>query len=251
MGPHGGLATGQADAVDGEALHEHPGQPLDLLEVEQLVAREPAHPFLGHAVGAAEVAAVGDRDAKVTYGAPEGVDEVGHGTQARSHERAHHPISSTSTSPPGSTPSPSGSRARPSAAAVDASWWLPWAPVERTCQRPSGSKRPCVRTRWSLPSGWRRSPSSATARTIGCSRSGWPIILRSAGRASTSNDTSDDTGLPGSPNTGTTRSPAATVPKANGLAGLMAICIQRMSAMRSSTTLMRSKSPMLTPPLVT
>ena len=43
----------------------------------------------------------------------------------------------------------------------------------------------------------------------------------------------------------------ATVPNASGLAGLMAICIQRMSPMRSSTTFTKSKSPMLTPPLVT
>ena len=43
---------------------------------------------------------------------------------------------------------------------------------------------------------------------------------------------------------------ASTVPNAKGLAGRMAICIQRMSP-RSSTTFTKSKSPMLTPPLVT
>ena len=42
----------------------------------------------------------------------------------------------------------------------------------------------------------------------------------------------------------------STRPKANGLAGRIAICIQRMSPMRSSTTLTKSKSPMDTPPLV-
>ena len=41
------------------------------------------------------------------------------------------------------------------------------------------------------------------------------------------------------------------VPNARGLAGLMATCIQRMSPMRSSTTFTKSKSPMLTPPVVT
>ena len=37
------------------------------------------------------------------------------------------------------------------------------------------------------------------------------------------------------------------VPKASGLAGRMATCIQRISPRRSSTTLTKSKSPMLTP----
>ena len=52
-------------------------------------------------------------------------------------------------------------------------------------------------------------------------------------------------GCPGSPNTGV----PSNTPKANGLAGWMAICIHDMSAKRSSTTFTRSKSPMLTPPL--
>ena len=77
--------------------------------------------------------------------------------------------------------------------------------------------------------------------------SGWPIIRRSAGRASTSKLTSELTGFPGRPNTGT----PSIVPKANGLAGLIATCIQRMLAMRPSTALTTSYSPMLTPPLVT
>ena len=54
---------------------------------------------------------------------------------------------------------------------------------------------------------------------------------RSAGLASSSKLTMDDTGLPGSPNTGV----ASTSPKAKGLAGLMAICIQSMSPIRSKT----------------
>jgi hypothetical protein len=58
-------------------------------------------------------------------------------------------------------------------------------------------------------------------------------MARSAGRANNSNDTIDDTGLPGSPKTGT----PSTVPNASGLAGRIATCIQRMSPIRSSTTL--------------
>ena len=59
----------------------------------------------------------------------------------------------------------------------------------------------------------------------------WPIMRRSAGRASSSKLTSELTGLPGSPKTGV----PSRRPKANGLAGLIAICIQRMSAIRPST----------------
>ncbi len=52
-------------------------------------------------------------------------------------------------------------------------------------------------------------------------------MRRSAGRASSSKLTIDDTGLPGSPNTGV----PSSIPNANGFAGLIAICIHRMSAM--------------------
>ncbi len=79
----------------------------------------------------------------------------------------------------------------------------------------------------------------------------WPIIWRSAGRASSSKLTSEETGLPGRPNTGTGRSGPLSRPNANGLAGRMAICIQRMVASRPRTALTMSKSPMLTPPDVT
>jgi hypothetical protein len=69
----------------------------------------------------------------------------------------------------------------------------------------------------------------------------WPIIVRSPGRANSSKLTSELTGLPGRPNTGTLRPvPSSSRPKANGLAGLMATCIQRMSAMRDSTALTTS-----------
>src|SRR5918996_1453505 len=64
--PDGGLAAREPDAVDAEPLDAHPGNPLDLLEREDLVAGQPDHPLFGHAVGAAEVAAIGDRDPKIT-----------------------------------------------------------------------------------------------------------------------------------------------------------------------------------------
>ena len=57
---------------------ERPGGPLDLLERQDLVAGQervvPPVDLLGHAVRAAEVAAVGDRDAQVVERAAEGVE---------------------------------------------------------------------------------------------------------------------------------------------------------------------------------
>ena len=54
------LTAGQTDAIDPVALDHDPGDSLDLLEREDLGARGPLHPFLGHAVLATEVAAVRD-----------------------------------------------------------------------------------------------------------------------------------------------------------------------------------------------
>jgi hypothetical protein len=58
------LAAGQA-----QVRHAHPGhysrQPFDLLEGEDLGALQPGQPVGRHAVLAAEVAAIGDRDAQV------------------------------------------------------------------------------------------------------------------------------------------------------------------------------------------
>ena len=76
VGPHGRLAAGEADAVDVEALHEDPGQALDLLEGEQVLPGQPRHALGRHAVRAAEVAPVGDRDPQVADGTAEGVDQV-------------------------------------------------------------------------------------------------------------------------------------------------------------------------------
>src|SRR5918993_1052084 len=164
----------------------------------------------------------------------------------------------TGTVPPASTPSPSSTTASASALAMAASWWDPWPPDERTRRVPSGATRASTRTKCVLPSGRRGSGSSATAAIRArCQRSsGCPASRRRAGRASNSKLTSDDTGLPGSPNTGTRRGPRSsrpagpgTTPKASGLAGRIATCIHRMSPIRSRTTLTRSVSPIDTPPL--
>ncbi len=85
MGSDGRLTSGQPDAVDAVSLDDEPGQPLDLLERQDLVAGGPRHAFFGHAVGAPEVASVGDRDPEVPVDPPEGVDElVPHETSLRS-----------------------------------------------------------------------------------------------------------------------------------------------------------------------
>ena len=65
VAPDQGLAARQADVADahvGEQAH----QARDLLEGEDLGALEPGQPLGGHAVLAAEVAAVGDRYPQVS-----------------------------------------------------------------------------------------------------------------------------------------------------------------------------------------
>ena len=124
VGAHGRLATGEPQPVDLEPLDEDPRQALDLLERQHLAARHPHHALFRHAVGAAEVAAVGDRNAQVTNGASKGIDEIHVGQAIDS--------SIVATEPPGSMPSPSGTMANASASEVAANWWLPWAPTEAT-----------------------------------------------------------------------------------------------------------------------
>ena len=92
--------------------------------------------------------------------------------------------------------------------------------------------------------------SAVVARTTGRWRIDGHRGAGVAGRTNSSKLTMADTGLPGSPNTGVAES--ARTPKANGLAGLMATCIQRIvpALSFSRTTRTRSRSPTLTPPLV-
>ena len=71
---HERLAAGQAQVGHAHARHQ-PHDALDLLEAEDLVALEPGQAVGGHAVLAAEVAAVGDRDAQVGDAAAVPVEE--------------------------------------------------------------------------------------------------------------------------------------------------------------------------------
>ena len=61
--------------ADAQALHADAHQALDLGGGEQLGRRTPIHPLGGHAVGAAQVALVGQGDAQIGGPAPEGVHE--------------------------------------------------------------------------------------------------------------------------------------------------------------------------------
>ena len=103
MGTHGRLAAGEAQPVDLESFDEDASETLDFFEGQDLAARQPDHAFFRHAVGAAEIAAIGDRNAQVTNGSSEGIDQI-HASQAI--ER-----SIVLTEPPGSTPSPSATTA--------------------------------------------------------------------------------------------------------------------------------------------
>ena len=95
---HERLAAGDAHAVDADGA-EDARQPLDLLVRQHLGAREPRQALRGHAVLAAEVAAVGDRD-------PDGLDA----TAERVDERLAASGQDTGTSPPPSVGRPASAR---------------------------------------------------------------------------------------------------------------------------------------------
>jgi hypothetical protein len=75
LGTDRGLTAGEADRVEPEPLDAGARHPFELLEREQLVSGVPVHALGGHAVGAAEVAPVGHRDAEVSVTASVAVDQ--------------------------------------------------------------------------------------------------------------------------------------------------------------------------------
>jgi hypothetical protein len=78
VAPQQRLAAGQADLLDA-VRGEHARQAGDLLEAEQRALRQEGvvavEHLLGHAIAAAEVAAVGDRDAQVAQRPAQGVGQ--------------------------------------------------------------------------------------------------------------------------------------------------------------------------------
>ncbi len=76
-GAQQGLAAGEADLGDAEGGDGDGDEADDLVVGEQVGLGEPGEALFGHAVGAAEVAPVGEGDAQVRGDAPVGVDEHG------------------------------------------------------------------------------------------------------------------------------------------------------------------------------
>ena len=109
VAPQERLSAGQPQLAHARA-GEHAGQPRDLLEREQLRAAQELEvmpeDLLGHAVDAAEVAPVGDRDAQVAQRAVEAVGDGSpcltayRGIPSRRHDR-------TDPRPPCRRPAPS------------------------------------------------------------------------------------------------------------------------------------------------
>ncbi len=71
---HQRLAAGQPELAHA-LLDEDRAEPVELFQRQQILLRQEGH-ILGHAIGAAEIAAVGDRDAQIADCATEGVDHV-------------------------------------------------------------------------------------------------------------------------------------------------------------------------------
>ncbi len=72
-GPHQGLAAGDADLADARRRRTGARARTSSSSVEQLLARQPLHALGRHAVAAAQVAAVGHRQAQRAVGPPEAV----------------------------------------------------------------------------------------------------------------------------------------------------------------------------------
>ena len=101
---HQRLAPREPDLVDSQG-HDDPDEPLDLLEAEKLLPRQKLR-ILGHAVDAADVAAVGDADPQVVVHPAKRVDQWCHvsshsldrtGVEAGFDDR--HPILSSRLAP--------------------------------------------------------------------------------------------------------------------------------------------------------
>ncbi len=75
VAPHQRLAAGDAQFARSQP-HEGRAQPIELLQRQHVALGQEVH-VLGHAIGAAEIAAVGDRDADVAHRPAEGIDQRG------------------------------------------------------------------------------------------------------------------------------------------------------------------------------
>ena len=200
VGPHRRLAAGEADRLDAVALDHQPGEALDLLEREHLAPRQPRHPLVGMQYVQRKLQRSVTEIAQVADDPPERVDEI---LACRITATPGSARRRTATSAPAAMPSPSGDHDERVGEGGGGELVAALGADRAHVERPSSPNRPMTRTKWTLPSGRRRRSASVTPTTLGRARRRWPIIRRSAGRASSSKLTSELTGLPGRPNTGT------------------------------------------------
>ena len=162
------LAAGQADLAHAQ-LDEHTREPADLLEAQERAVRQEAvrlaEHFLGHAVAASEVAAVGHRDAQIAQGAPVTVGQWprrqvdGRGWRAQATQ-----IEQGECRGHGELWLERGARAWPGVSRRGLSQWVSaWPPTARRCR---GAARPCS------GSASRPCPSARVARGGPCSANG-------------------------------------------------------------------------------
>src|SRR5690606_13029788 len=83
------LTAGEADLLDAEGGDRDADEADDLVVGEQVGLGQPLQALLGHAVGAAQIAAVGQGDPQVRRHSAVAVDE--HGAPSLDVDRAHPP----------------------------------------------------------------------------------------------------------------------------------------------------------------
>ena len=208
VGPHGRLAAGEADAVEAEALDEHPGDALDLLEGQQLGAGQPLIPSAGMQYVQRKLQRSVTEIRRSRTVRPNGSTRRRSRLRLRGHDRSPREQQARRPSPP----APRRRRRRAARPArwprpSRASWCEPWPPAERTWHRPScADVGRSTRTKCILPSGRRRRPRRRPrASRAGRGRRRGPSSGAAPGGRTARSDTSDDTGLPGRPNTGVRR----------------------------------------------
>ena len=125
MGPDRGLTAGDAHRLEAPPLDAHPDDAGLLLIREEIVAVEPGHALFGHAVGAPEIAPIGDRDPQIRHATSERVDQRLHEVQRMRHPPQSAPAGLTNDhsmwldshclepgwEPTEETPTPPGTRA--------------------------------------------------------------------------------------------------------------------------------------------
>jgi hypothetical protein len=73
---HGGLAASKPNSVYPKVAHANACDASKLFIRQYLIARKPLHSLFRHAIRAAEIAAIGNRNAQVANSAPVWVDQI-------------------------------------------------------------------------------------------------------------------------------------------------------------------------------